>query len=676
MRAFVVRPFGLKESIDFDLVDAQLFAPALAACDLQGGSTAPFLQAGNIRTDVFQQLLAADIVVVDVSIQNADVFYQLGVRHALQPLRTLLLRAKPWKSASRDRGRLDESPFDLRTDRYLEYDPQNPAAQLDSLIEALRQTLASARFDSPVFQVLPNLRAQSRADFIPVPLGFRKDVELAVGAKLRGLLGLLAAEVQDFYWATEGLRLVGRAQFEMKALPEAKETWERLYRLDPSDAEANQRLGTIYQRLGDLDASDRALLRVADDKQASGVERAEALSLLGRNIKERWRSKWSGLTGEEAAVKAADAAELQYAYEKYLQGFLENLDAFYPGLNALSLLTLTIELAKKLPDIWENRFDSEGQAQNELEALDRRRLELAGAVRMALEAAKRRMQSSGWEDRWLDISFADYLFLTGNRPKRVASAYRSALAGAQAFYYASARGQLELFQSLGVLSDNVRAALEVFEPSAEPMGMKSSPGCVLLFTGHMIDPTLASRPRFPSSIENQVQAAIRNAVKQAVDRAEGSVIGIASGASGGDLLFHEVCEELDVEHRLLLPLPADIFRSEAVSPAGPSWENRFDNLLRECPDPPTLSSSLELPQWLSVKKDYTAWQRFNLWLIHEALAVGAKQFALLALWDGVRTEGIGGTYHMRLAAQEYGATILTIYTTDFAMGNPASIASV
>jgi len=56
-RAFIVRPFGTKDGIDFEQVQKNLIAPALAACDIQGGTTEPFLQAGNIRTDMFQQLL-------------------------------------------------------------------------------------------------------------------------------------------------------------------------------------------------------------------------------------------------------------------------------------------------------------------------------------------------------------------------------------------------------------------------------------------------------------------------------------------------------------------------------------------------------------------------------------------------------------------------------------------
>ena len=83
MKAFIVRPFGTKRDINFDEVQKQLIAPALAALEIQGSTTEVFMQAGNIRADMFQQLLVADIVVADISIHNANVFYELGIRHAL-----------------------------------------------------------------------------------------------------------------------------------------------------------------------------------------------------------------------------------------------------------------------------------------------------------------------------------------------------------------------------------------------------------------------------------------------------------------------------------------------------------------------------------------------------------------------------------------------------------------
>jgi hypothetical protein len=62
----------------------------------------------------------------------------------------------------------------------------------------------------------------------------------------------------------------------------------------------------------------------------------------------------------------------------------------------------------------------------------------------------------------------------------------------------------------------------------------------------------------------------------------------------------------------------------------------------------------------------------QLWLIHEALALNANNFTLLALWDGVKTEGLGGTYHMRAVAQQYGAALVTIYTTDLLKADSAA----
>ena len=664
-RAFIVRPFGTKEGINFEHVQKNLILPALAACDIQGSTTVPFLQAGNIRTDMFQQLLVADLVIADISIHNANVFYELGIRHALQPKRTMLVRAK--SKNPKERGAQDEVPFDLRTDRYLEYDSDSPAEKLELLTEALRQTLASEKADSPVFQMLPDLEAQERSRFLPVPPGFRDDVELALKRRQVGLLGLLGMEAEGFFWESEGLRLVGRAQFDLKALRLAKDTWEKLHRLDPQESEANQRLGTIYQRLGDLDSSDQALFRVTNSKAASNAERAEAFSLLGRNIKERWRSSWTQVASAQVARKALQSPELLQAYQKYNQGFLENLDSFYPGLNALSLLTLAIELAKKMPDAWEARFETEAQATSELDALQIQRLRLAGAVGLSLDIAKQRLQQSGKEDRWVDISIADFLFLTIDKPQKIVFAYESALAGAPAFYLDSARAQLDLFMQLGVMTERASPALAVFGAGGPPP--ESQPVArVILFTGHMIDPPGATPPRFPDSIADRARQAIFDKVQQEVTRTAGPVVAIASGASGGDLLFHDVCEELGIAHRLLLPLPPDRFRNESVSPAGRHWEDLFDAVLKKDPAQSFLTDSADLPIWLSVKKDYSTWQRANLWLLQEAVAIGAKNLTLLALWDGVKTEGMGGTYDMRKIAQSCGAALVTIYTAGLLVG--------
>jgi hypothetical protein len=258
--------------------------------------------------------------------------------------------------------------------------------------------------------------------------------------------------------------------------------------------------------------------------------------------------------------------------------------------------------------------------------------------------------------------------------KKVAFAYQAALEGAFDFYFDSARAQLEIFQSLGILTDNTQAALAVFQPKPEQPSQPSAPlARVVLFTGHMIDEPGRKPPRFPDSARAQAKVSIRAALEQELNRTSGAVVAIASGANGGDLLFHDVCEELKVPHRLLLPLAPDTFRNESVSPAGRFWQDQFDNLLKKFPVTPHLADKPELPLWLSVRKDYTTWQRANLWLIHEALAFEAQNFTLLALWDGVKTEGIGGTAHMRIVAQQCGAALVTIYTADLLKADSVAI---
>src|ERR1022692_4653554 len=181
MRAFIIRPFGTRKGIDFDKVEKQLIGPALESIGAEGRTTGEIMEAGNIRIDMFQQLLVADLVVADITTNNPNAFYELGIRHALQEKRTFLIRARMPSSQTLTAEALKdgEVPFDLKTDRYFEYDPASPASSLAQLTEALRLTAASERQDSPVFLLLPNLKPQDRERFIPVPLGFGEEVQRA-----------------------------------------------------------------------------------------------------------------------------------------------------------------------------------------------------------------------------------------------------------------------------------------------------------------------------------------------------------------------------------------------------------------------------------------------------------------------------------------------------------------
>jgi hypothetical protein len=657
-RAFIIRPFGTKQGIDFDQVARTLIDPALTALGLTGRDTIEILEQGNIRIDMFERLLTADLVVADLSIHNANVFYELGIRHALRGKRTFLLRSDK-----------DAYPFDLQTDRYLMYLQEAPAASLDALTEALRRTLASEDQDSPVFRSLPDLQEQDRSRFLAVPRGFREEVEQAAASKRAGDLGLLAAEAEGFEWESEGMRIVGRAQFDLKASRGARATWEKIRRLDEEDLEANTLLATIDQRLDDLTRSDQAIQRVLARKGLAPYARAEANALLARNAKARWKADWIGGPSDPVPTRRENALRspfLEQSYEAYGLGFAADLNHFYSGLNALAMLTIQVELAQALPAVWRERFELESEADADLAKRQVQREKLAAAVELSLAAARARLQHEEKRDIWVEISIADLRCLTSKQPPRVADAYRRALAGAADFAVGAVRDQLCLYQRLEILAANVRAALADAGPP-QPCEEQAAPpprsSRILLFTGHMIDAPGRARPRFPADREEVARQAIRRAVESELRRPGGVAGGIAGGASGGDILFHEICAELRIPTQVFLALPRGQFIEESVRPAGGNWRERFDSLLDKLPSR-VLAESQELPGWLAKKPEYGIWQRNNLWTLYNALAQGGEDVTLIALWDGKKGDGPGGTGDLVERAKERHAETVILDTRD------------
>ncbi|MCK7508711.1 MAG: hypothetical protein MZV70_34880 [Desulfobacterales bacterium] len=119
-------------------------------------------------------------MVCDITILNANVFYELGIRHALRKKSTVMIKGVPTK---------DNTPFDLLTDRYMPYDIGNPAAKKDRLIEAITASLKSEReTDSPIFQMLPALPEPDPSKVQVVPVDFREEVNRARAASSKGWL--------------------------------------------------------------------------------------------------------------------------------------------------------------------------------------------------------------------------------------------------------------------------------------------------------------------------------------------------------------------------------------------------------------------------------------------------------------------------------------------------------
>jgi hypothetical protein len=156
----------------------------------------------------------------------------------------------------------------------------------------------------------------------------------------------------------------------------------------------------------------------------------------------------------------------------------------------------------------------------------------------------------------------------------------------------------------------------------------------LAFTGHMTDLPDRETPRFPPSLEG----AARTAIGAELDRQQvrGIAGGFASGARGGDLLFHEECRKRGIATTIVLPFAPDEFAKASIEGADGDWLRRFRRLWDETPAQRRLVLNLPATD--------DAFAICNTRLLELARREGPIH--LIALWDGKGGDGPGGTADM------------------------------
>ena len=655
-RAFIIRPFGKKfdssgREFDFERVDRELISPALHDAGLDGGTTGQLVDAGNIREDMFALILEADLVVCDISIHNANVFYELGIRHALRRKHTLMIKGEPSN---------DKPPFDLSTDRYCTYEIDQPGGARDRITAAIRASMISDReTDSPIFQLLPSLAEANPSEIVVVPLDFSEEVTRAQSARAKGWLRLLAEEVQGERFVWEGLKRVATAQWDIGDHDGARGSWEKIREVYPDDIAANLAAANIYERtyrksgqLSYLEVSDQAIDRVLANPATSRKQRAEARALKARNYKTRWRTELDKLGSAEDRRQEALKPSLIDCYEAYREAYFADLNHFYPGLNALQVGTILLELAQT--DAWSDLFNDDKAAGRYREDLQEMVPSLRCLVSAAVAVALRQMSDDDPERVWAEISSADVLFLSEPQSeRRVIRAYEAAIPRDRSFAWDATRGQLQLFADLGIRSDLATRVIQALDPRfADPEASK--PVHLVIFAGHGVDQPGQPR-RFPAAREEKARGLIRQAFGELADDQHEAIV-LASGAPGGDILAHEVCAELGLRSIMCLPMPADAVVPLAFAGLD-AWRTRFLNLWnvqqkQQCNL--VLSDQPGLPRWLQ-RSGVDPWERGNRWVMKLAQAWGAQRLTLLAFWDGKEAGNApGGTGHMVSLARKTG----------------------
>lgn len=187
----------------------------------------------------------------------------------------------------------------------------------------------------------------------------------------------------------------------------------------------------------------------------------------------------------------------------------------------------------------------------------------------------------------------------------------------------------------------------------------------VLFTGHMIDRADRKSARFPENITDRVKEIIKGKLIGEKKKCNNNEVlkGLAGGACGGDILFHEACLESGISSEMLLSDTVAKFKEESVEYAGPAWIKRFDRLYMKIPHV-VLHHRSPIYQSGNCENHVDKWSATNL----EMLALADRQsngnVVLIALWDGASGDGPGGTAHLVALAKNKDFDVIIIPVND------------
>lgn len=127
---FVIMPFGGW----FDKYYEDIYCPAIVAAGMSPRRADDLYRPSNIVQDIWTYTKKAKMILADLSNKNPNVFYELGLAHALAKPAILITQT------------IDDIPFDLRSLRIIDYDKNLPnwgETLGESIEKAIKETVES-----------------------------------------------------------------------------------------------------------------------------------------------------------------------------------------------------------------------------------------------------------------------------------------------------------------------------------------------------------------------------------------------------------------------------------------------------------------------------------------------------------------------------------------------------
>ena len=332
---FVLMPFGTKSdpsgsSIDFDAVYQELIRPAIVDADLDPVRADEEMTGGIVHKPMFERLILCEYAVADLTFANANVFYELGVRHAVRPWSTVLTFAAGTRL-----------PFDVALDRGVPYSvtPSGDPDDVTSGQQALTRRLVASRdaaTDSPIYQLIEGF---PQIDRLKTDV-FREEVrysaewkERLADARRKGIEAVRAAQQQlgDLSEVESGVAIdLFLSYRDVKGWREMVDLAASMPAPLAKTPMVQEQRALALNRLERRDEAERILLDLLDQRGPS----SETYGILGRVYKDMWQE--AATTGN--ALRAGGL--LDRAINAYLKGFEADWRDAYPGINAVTLMEL------------------------------------------------------------------------------------------------------------------------------------------------------------------------------------------------------------------------------------------------------------------------------------------------------------------------------------------------
>ena len=147
-------------TLDLDATYDAIIKPVVASLGFRCIRADEILHSGSIDSEMYELLLRADLVIADISTGNVNAVYELGVRHALRPNSTVIMKETAGKT------HFDLSHVNTFSYKHLGEDigvKEAERAKLE-LCALIPEVMRSEKPDSPVYTFLPKLQKPRLSD--------------------------------------------------------------------------------------------------------------------------------------------------------------------------------------------------------------------------------------------------------------------------------------------------------------------------------------------------------------------------------------------------------------------------------------------------------------------------------------------------------------------------------